>query len=165
MRNGGGKERGRGRRDGWRERGVERSGTRVGEGSNVIQIAGNLSQKQLSVVRAREIVGSSITGPCIGIGDRTFLNNRARRARPVGKKSATSLLQRGKNFRVGTLHRPRRARLLDHISASSIEAARWPTAVTNNIVPIINATAAPRVTPIRTIRSFTRPFREISGSV
>lgn len=31
----------------------------------------------------------------------------------------------------------------DRISASSIEAARWPTVVTNNIVPIINATAAP----------------------
>ena len=51
-------------------------GARVGEGSNVIQIAGNLSQKQLGCTRARETADSSITSPCIGIGDRTFLNNR-----------------------------------------------------------------------------------------
>lgn len=159
MRNGGGKE--RRREEGWwrkrkreRERGAERSSTRVGEGSNVIQIAGNLSQKQLSVVRAREIVGSSITSPCIGIGDRTFLNNRARRARPVGKKVSDEPFAERKEFSRWNITpawpaTPRCAalRLLDRISASSIEAARWPTVVTNNIVPIINATAAPPLPP------------------
>lgn len=50
----------------------------MGEGSNVIQIAGNLSQNQLGL-RARDTAGSSITGLCAGIGDRTFLNNRPAR--------------------------------------------------------------------------------------
>lgn len=57
-----------------REDGVQ--GTRrVGEGSNVIQIAGNLSQNQLGS-RRPERFWSSITGLCVGIGDRAILNKR-----------------------------------------------------------------------------------------
>lgn len=64
----------------------------------------------------------------------------------------TPLLARSPFLLLGWLRNTMRTRpaidhRIDRISASSIEAARWPTVVTNNIVPIINATAVPPLPP------------------
>lgn len=102
----------------------EVSGTRVGEGSNVIQIAGNLSQKQLGCARAR---------------DRRLINNQ-----PLRRYRGSNVLKQSVPARTACRQKVRDepfaeekifalehytvagsdgARLLDRISASSIQAA------------------------------------------
>lgn len=97
------------------QRAAERSGTRVGEGSNVIQIAGNLSQKQLgralararARARHRRLINNQ---PLHRYRGSNVLKQSARRGAARGAHRLSAKTSRrafcgGKNFRVGTLHR------------------------------------------------------------